>query len=44
VGLTDRFRTVADKRGLYAPNASVSRLSESAMKSGPRLVAVNGRR
>ena len=45
VGLTDRFKMVTDKRGLYAPNASPSRLSPSnAASSGPRLVAVNGGR
>jgi len=45
VGLTDRFKMIADKRGLYAPNASPSRLSPSnGAKPGPRLVAVNGGR
>ena len=45
VGLTDRFKMVADKRGLYAPNANPSRLSPSnGAKPGPRLVAVNGGR
>jgi chemotaxis protein methyltransferase CheR len=43
VGLTDRFKMVADKRGLYAPNTNPSRLSTVAgAKPGPRLVAVNG--
>jgi chemotaxis protein methyltransferase CheR len=37
IGLTDRFKMVPDKRGLYVPNASVPRLAV------PRLVAVNGR-
>ena len=45
VGLTDRFKMIADKRGLYAPNANPSRLSPSnGAKPGPRLVAVNGGR
>jgi chemotaxis protein methyltransferase CheR len=45
VGLTDSFRTVADKRGLYTPNTNTAKLmSPSAAKPGPRLVAVNGGR
>jgi chemotaxis protein methyltransferase CheR len=45
VGLTDSFRTVADKRGLYAPNTNAAKLmSPSAARLGPRLVAVNGGR
>jgi len=45
VGLTDSFKTLADKRGLYAPNAGASRLSMSpAARPIPRLVAVNGGR
>jgi chemotaxis protein methyltransferase CheR len=47
VGLTDRYKPVPDKRGLYAPNAGVSRLSSAAGASsgpGPRLVAINGGR
>jgi chemotaxis protein methyltransferase CheR len=45
VGLTDRFKMVADKRGLYVPNANPSRVSSSfGAKPGPRLVAVNGGR
>ena len=45
VGLTDRFKMVADKRGLYVPNPSAPRLSPSITgKPGPRLVAVNGGR
>ncbi len=44
VGLTDRFKTVADKRGLYVPNANASRASPAKPTSGPRLVAVNGGR
>ena len=45
VGLTDRFKMVADRRGLYAPNTNPPRPSilESA-KSPPRLVAINGGR
>jgi len=37
VGLTERFRPLADKRGLYAPSASARPAS-----SGPRLAVVNG--
>jgi len=45
VGLTDSFKTLADKRGLYAPNAGASRLAMSpAARPVPRLVAVNGGR
>ena len=45
VGLTDRFKMVADKRGLYAPNTNPPRLSAVAgAKPVPRLVAVNGGR
>lgn len=45
VGLTDRFKMVPDKRGLYVPTANASRLSSlNAAKPGPRLVAVNGGR
>jgi len=45
VGLTDRFKMVADKRGLYAPNTNPPRLSAvTGAKFGPRLVAVNGGR
>jgi chemotaxis protein methyltransferase CheR len=43
VGLTDRFKMIPDKRGLYVPSAS--RLSSpQAAKPGPRLVAVGGGR
>jgi chemotaxis protein methyltransferase CheR len=43
VGLTDSFKTVADKHGLYTPHASPPRFSgHDAAKSTPRLVAVNG--
>ena len=46
IGLTDSFKVVADKRGLYMPNTSMPpRLSTpSTAKPVPRLVAVNGRR
>ena len=45
VGLTDRFKMVPDKRGLYVPNANGSLLSPpTAAKPGLRLVAVNGGR
>jgi chemotaxis protein methyltransferase CheR len=41
IGLTDRFKMVPDKRGLYAPNAIAPR---AAANSGPRLFAINGGR
>ena len=46
VGLTDRFRTVADLRGLYVPNPPSARMPAKAAAGvlGPRLVAVNGGR
>ena len=45
VGLTDRFKMVADKRGLYAPNADALRLSAiSAARPALRLVAIKGGR
>ncbi len=45
VGLTDSFKTLADKRGLYVPNAGRAPLGAPASaKSAPRLVAVNGGR
>ena len=46
VGLTDRFRTVADLRGLYVPNPPSARMPAQAAAGalGPRLVAVNGGR
>jgi chemotaxis protein methyltransferase CheR len=45
VGLTDRFKMVTDKRGLYAPNTNPPRLAIVAgAKFAPRLVAVNGGR
>ena len=45
VGLTDRFKMVPDKRGLYLPDSMPLRLSPpTRTKPAPRLVAVNGRR
>jgi chemotaxis protein methyltransferase CheR len=45
IGLTDRFKMVPDKRGLYAPNANASRLSAaSAATAPPRLFAITGGR
>ncbi len=45
VGLTDRFKMVPDKRGLYTPTVNAARLSPlNSAKPGPRLVAVNGGR
>jgi chemotaxis protein methyltransferase CheR len=44
VGLTDRFKMVPDKRGLYAPNTGTSRLATPIAQSGPRLIAINGGR
>jgi len=43
VGLTQRFKMVPDKRGLYVPNAGHPS-SANGSRSGPRLVAVNGGR
>jgi len=46
VGLTDRFKTLADLRGLYVPNQPSARMSAPATAGalGPRLVAVSGGR
>ena len=45
VGLTDAFKTVPDRRGLYAPNAGLPKpLVTIAGQPRPRLVAVNGGR
>lgn len=45
VGLTDSFKVVADKHGLYTPNARVPwPVFRAAKPSAPRLVAVNGGR
>jgi chemotaxis protein methyltransferase CheR len=43
VGLTDRFKMVPDKRGLYVPNSAPPRLAAFG-KPMPRLVAVGGGR
>jgi chemotaxis protein methyltransferase CheR len=43
VGLTDSFKVVPDKRGLYVPNADWPKVARpTAAKHVPRLVAVNG--
>jgi chemotaxis protein methyltransferase CheR len=46
IGLTDSFKTLVDKRGLYALNAAVPRYMSSygGVKSPPRLVAITGGR
>ena len=46
VGLTDSFKIVADKRGLYTPNPSLPKPPVAAARKAPRprLVAVNGGR
>jgi chemotaxis protein methyltransferase CheR len=45
VGLTDSFKVVPDKRGLYAPNLKASGSSDSTTpKYVPRLIAINGGR
>jgi chemotaxis protein methyltransferase CheR len=44
VGLTDSFKAVADKRGLYAPNLKPLNAPTPTANSFPRLVAMNGRR
>jgi chemotaxis protein methyltransferase CheR len=45
VGLTDSFKVVPEKRGLYAPNLRRPAPSTpSVARSAPRLVAVNGGR
>ena len=41
VGLTDRFKVVGDRHGLYAP-AGMSAAKPPAARTAPRLVAVNG--
>jgi hypothetical protein len=46
VGLTDRFKTMTDLRGLYAPSPPLGRTSaqgSARSTSAPRLVAVRGR-
>jgi chemotaxis protein methyltransferase CheR len=46
VGLTDSFKVVGDKHGLYAPNLRSPKpwAPRPVNKPAPRLVAVNGRR
>lgn len=45
VGLTDSFRTIPNKRSLYAPNAATRRPSMTPAPKPPvRLVAINGGR
>jgi len=45
VGLTDSFKTIPDKRSLYAPDAATRHLSMTpAPKPSVRLVAINGGR
>ena len=46
VGLTDRFKTVADLRGLYVPNPPSANVLAPAARgaTAPRLVAVSGSR
>jgi len=42
IGLTNSFKVVPDKRGLYVPNIAAA--SSSVPKSSPRLIAVSGAR
>ncbi len=44
VGLTDSFRVMADKRGLFAPNPRPAKPPLAAERTAPRLVAVNAGR
>ncbi|HUC49334.1 MAG TPA: protein-glutamate O-methyltransferase CheR [Xanthobacteraceae bacterium] len=45
VGLTDRFKMLTDRRGLYVPNADPPRPSVlDGARSAPRLVAIQGGR
>jgi len=45
IGLTDRYKVVPDKRGLYVPNSVASRLpTATPARPVPRLVAINGGR
>jgi chemotaxis protein methyltransferase CheR len=44
VGLTDNFKALVDKRGLYAPNARTGKPAPVRGPAAPRLVAVNGGR
>ncbi len=46
VGLTDKFKTMSDLRGLYAPNPASGKTSVQGSARGasaPRLVAIGGR-
>jgi chemotaxis protein methyltransferase CheR len=45
VGLTDRFKTMAERRGLYTPNSDPPRPSIlDGVRTAPRLVAIRGGR
>jgi len=44
VGLTDRFKTVGDKHGLYVPNPRPAKPAGARTTAPPRLVVVNGGR
>lgn len=44
VGLTDAFKLVPDKRGLYAPNKNAARPAAGIMPFSPRSLAVIGAR
>jgi chemotaxis protein methyltransferase CheR len=45
IGLTNRFKMVADRRGLYAPNLDPPRSSIlDGVRTAPRLVAIQGGR
>jgi chemotaxis protein methyltransferase CheR len=45
VGLTDRFKMLAERRGLYMPNFDPPRASVlDRARSAPRLVAIRGGR
>jgi chemotaxis protein methyltransferase CheR len=45
VGLTDRFKMMADKRSLYTPNPNASRFRPAAVATAaPRLIALNNSR
>jgi chemotaxis protein methyltransferase CheR len=45
VGLTDRFKMIAERRGLYAPNLEPQRPSVlDGARAAPRLVAIQGGR
>jgi chemotaxis protein methyltransferase CheR len=44
VGLSDRFKIVGDKHGLYTPNPRPSKLAPARNLAPPRLVVVNGGR